>query len=84
MLDANKWVGAECSDKKYDPDIWFNIQDETYAKSICRICPLLITCAQYAIESNEEFGVWGGLTPNERRALRSKRKTWQKPQNKVN
>jgi hypothetical protein len=39
------------------------------AKKICRMCAFIVPCAEYAIE-HEQFGVWGGLGPSERRALR--------------
>ena len=74
MLDSQKWEGALCSNtKKYDPDLWFEHHTEQYAKEICKTCPLLLTCAQYGIENDEQFGVWGGLSPTDRRALRGKR-----------
>ena len=73
MLDTAKWKGAVCADSKYNPDIWFNQHDEQEAKTICKTCPLLITCAQYAIEAEEPYGVWGGLNPTDRRALTKRR-----------
>lgn len=44
-----------------------------YAKSICARCPVVGTCLETALENNERFGVWGGLTEAERYALRRKR-----------
>ena len=73
MLDAQKWVGALCSDERYDPDLWFEHHTEQEAKEVCKACPLLLMCAQYAVEANEPFGVWGGLSPTDRRALRGRR-----------
>ncbi len=40
------------------------------AKSFCRGCPVLEQCLRYAMQADERFGVWGGLTPDERRQLR--------------
>lgn len=74
MLDAAKWEGAVCADtNKYDPDIWFDFHTEQYAKEVCKTCPLLLMCAQYAIEADEPYGVFGGLSPTDRRALRGRR-----------
>tara|TARA_B110000459_G_scaffold143656_1_gene156468 strand:- start:6516 stop:6833 length:318 start_codon:yes stop_codon:yes gene_type:complete len=40
------------------------------AKRACQQCPLLLQCGTYAMEFNEEYGVWGGLSPIDRKALR--------------
>lgn len=42
---------------------------ERVAKAVCRSCPVVAACAAYAIKTREPFGVWGGLTPEERRRL---------------
>lgn len=48
--------------------------DEAYktrlAKKLCQGCPLVLECLEYAIDNEESFGIWGGLTPRERRGLR--------------
>ncbi|MFB7668243.1 WhiB family transcriptional regulator [Kitasatospora sp. NPDC056138] len=43
------------------------------AKTVCARCPVRAACLQYALEAREPYGVWGGLTVEERRALRSRR-----------
>jgi WhiB family redox-sensing transcriptional regulator len=40
------------------------------AIAICRTCPVMAECARYAIEHNEVHGVWGSLTPYDRRVIR--------------
>jgi WhiB family transcriptional regulator, redox-sensing transcriptional regulator len=40
------------------------------AKAICAVCPVLWDCFQYAMENDEEYGVWGGTTRRERQRLR--------------
>ncbi|MDQ3450506.1 MAG: WhiB family transcriptional regulator [Actinomycetota bacterium] len=42
---------------------------ERVAKAVCRSCPVVDACATYAVRTREPFGVWGGLTPEERRRL---------------
>lgn len=37
------------------------------AKAICRVCPVASECLTYAIETGQEFGVWGAMTEQERR-----------------
>jgi WhiB family redox-sensing transcriptional regulator len=36
------------------------------AVATCRACPVIIECKQYAMANSEEFGVWGGMTPEQR------------------
>lgn len=42
---------------------------ENSAKAICRNCPVLERCATFALSTREPYGVWGGLTPEERELL---------------
>jgi WhiB family redox-sensing transcriptional regulator len=45
------------------------------AKSLCADCPIRLECLEYAVAVDEQYGVWGGLSPSERRQLkRNKRK----------
>jgi WhiB family redox-sensing transcriptional regulator len=39
------------------------------AKSICARCDVRIECADYAIRAREPYGVWGGMTEEEREAI---------------
>lgn len=45
---------------------------EAAAKELCAHCPVVQQCLGYAMQVNEPHGVWGGLTANERQALRSR------------
>jgi WhiB family transcriptional regulator, redox-sensing transcriptional regulator len=40
------------------------------AKAVCATCPVIDECLSYALEHNERFGIWGGTSERERRALR--------------
>ena len=40
------------------------------AKAVCRSCPVHDPCLQFALETNQEAGVWGGKDEDERRRLR--------------
>ena len=56
---------------QHDPDLFFasRARAERRAKSICSGCPVKVECLAYALESRVEFGIWGGLNWNERRAM---------------
>lgn len=43
------------------------------AKSVCKGCPVRTECLADALDNRVEFGVWGGLTERERRALLRRR-----------
>ncbi|MFE9095705.1 WhiB family transcriptional regulator [Streptomyces sp. NPDC007264] len=40
------------------------------AKRICGLCGIRSACLAYALENDERFGVWGGLSEKERMNLR--------------
>ena len=47
------------------------------AKAVCRQCPVREACLEFAITTNQEFGVWGGTSEEERRVLR---RQWRREQ----
>lgn len=56
-----------------DGTIWeaFGDTSEHYdeAREICNACPVQKICLAHALEHKERFGMWGGLTPIERRRI---------------
>ncbi|ANE03396.1 WhiB family transcriptional regulator [Corynebacterium crudilactis] len=40
------------------------------AKRICQGCPVRDDCLEFALEHDERFGIWGGLSERERRRLK--------------
>ena len=57
-----------------DPDALF-VQgaEQNRAKAVCQGCPVRTECLADALDNRVEFGVWGGLTERERRALLRRR-----------
>jgi transcriptional regulator of acetoin/glycerol metabolism len=53
-----------------NPDLWFSeaADEERQAKEACGFCPVRAECAE--LGADEEFGVWGGLNPDDRRAAK--------------
>lgn len=59
-----------------DPELFFPISDHgpghaqmARAKAICAHCPVRTPCLDYALETGQPHGVWGGADPLERRAF---------------
>lgn len=55
---------------KNDTRTFFTPSLERVAKQMCRECPVRLECLDYALKTHQEFGVWGGLTEDERRNRR--------------
>jgi WhiB family redox-sensing transcriptional regulator len=75
-----EWVHrAKCKDE--DPELFFPIgttgpaaaQIEA-AKAICMQCEVRVQCLEWALATAQDAGVWGGLSEEERRALRRARR----------
>ena len=61
---------ARCAET--DPEMFF---PESYGRhrkvrAVCRACPAAAECLRWALDNDEPDGIWGGLTPLERRKLR--------------
>lgn len=52
---------------------------EHKAVAICRRCPVIAECAAYALDNRVHYGVYGGMTADERAAER-RRRTRRKPE----
>ncbi|MPZ67821.1 MAG: hypothetical protein GEU83_20825 [Pseudonocardiaceae bacterium] len=57
--------------KAFFPDKGGSTRD---AKRVCHTCPIRRACLEYALNHDERFGIWGGMSERERRALRRRRK----------
>lgn len=63
------WVSkAVC--RGADPDeLFVRGAAQRKAAVICRHCPVVLECLADALDNRVEFGVWGGMTERQRRAL---------------
>ena len=63
---------ARCRDE--DPETLF-VQgaQQRDAREVCRACPVRTECLAHALDNRIRFGVWGGMTERERRALLRRR-----------
>jgi WhiB family redox-sensing transcriptional regulator len=66
-------LSGSCS-RTGQPDLWYstNRQEQRAAQKICYRCPVLSECLIYAFQKDEQFGIWGGMTEQERRNVRKK------------
>jgi hypothetical protein len=55
------------------PDLFFpeRGQPTDEAKAVCQGCPVSHACFMFAIQSGEIFGIWGGMSGDQRRQIRS-------------
>ncbi|HEX4699591.1 MAG TPA: WhiB family transcriptional regulator [Actinomycetes bacterium] len=70
---AEDWASRGAC-KTSDPDSLF-VQGaaQNRAKAVCMGCPVRTECLSDALDNRVEFGVWGGMTERERRALLRRR-----------
>jgi WhiB family redox-sensing transcriptional regulator len=60
--------------RKAEPDALFvRGAAQQAAKKVCMGCPVIAQCLAYSLDNQTEFGVWGGMTERERRALLKRR-----------
>jgi WhiB family redox-sensing transcriptional regulator len=59
-----------------DPEIWFPVgtvgmalYQTEHAKTLCHSCPIEEACLAYALSYPETYGVWGGMSEEERRNI---------------
>lgn len=78
------WSWAEQASCIGREDLFYNRQDEAKgprrrkeerAKRICDDCPVKQQCREHAMANHETYGVWGGLTENERHKLAGRHRT---------
>lgn len=57
-----------------DPELFFPISGRglsllqvTRAKAVCGRCSVRKECLDYALDTHQQYGVWGGRTEDERR-----------------
>ncbi|WP_168583196.1 WhiB family transcriptional regulator [Gephyromycinifex aptenodytis] len=59
---------AACRNSEPD-DLFVQGAAQQQAKKICQRCPVVAECLADALDHHTEFGVWGGMTERERRAM---------------
>ena len=74
---------ALCRDT--DPELFFPVGTTgiavvaiDHAKRVCEQCTVTEECLEFALDTNQDSGVWGGLSEEERRAIRRQRAATQR------
>lgn len=65
--------------RERDPELFFPVGNQgpallqiDEAKAVCRRCPVRPQCLLWALETNQESGVWGGVSEDELLAIRNR------------
>lgn len=84
--NADLWdwqLGSAC--RHADPDLFFHPEGErgptrdareAAAKAVCATCPVLAQCRAHALRVREPYGVWGGLSEDDREHVYAGRGRW--------
>ena len=75
-IDNDDWRElAACRDTS--PDLFFPIgttgpaiEQIAQAKAVCQTCDAQAACLEFALQTNQDSGVWGGTSEEERRKIR--------------
>ena len=78
-FSTDSWRDAAAC-RSVEPDLFFPIGTTgtaldhiASAKAVCATCPVSPECLEFALETNQDSGVWGGTSEEERRQLRRAR-----------
>lgn len=80
-LDEGEWLEPDWREPRWqdlslcsqtDPEAFFPEKGGSTreAKKVCRGCEVRAECLEYALERDEKYGIWGGLSERERRRLK--------------
>jgi WhiB family redox-sensing transcriptional regulator len=82
LINTNAPSAGKAACRDHNPDLFFPAEDapaelvrvqEATAKAVCRSCPVAGACLSTALSQRLEFGVWGGLTAEDRKAVLASR-----------
>ncbi|GAA4417638.1 WhiB family transcriptional regulator [Georgenia halophila] len=83
VMDLWEWqYQGAC--READPDLFFHPEGErggtrrrrdAAAKAVCATCPVIEQCRQASLAVREPYGVWGGLSEDERQEVLAQRST---------
>ena len=76
-------VGKQAACATVEPELFFPLYTiggdgelhEAQAKAVCQRCPLMYACLEFALHTEDDWAILGGMTPAERRLLRKNNRT---------
>lgn len=75
-LPTQRWMArAACAG--HDTQVWFSEDPGgvyRQARAVCADCPVRAACLDWALATKVDYGLWGGLNPDERRRIRRRRR----------
>ena len=77
-FEERRWMASEplCRSVE-DTSVFYPVSEKDprieIAKKICQACPVLEQCFEYVVTHPDREAIWGGITPEENRAIRAKR-----------
>ena len=80
-LVAEQQPVVECTDMPsayffadpLDEEEPFGRSERAIAISACKRCPIQRECLEYAMETKQQYGIWGSYVPQQREAIRIRR-----------
>ncbi|MET7550801.1 WhiB family transcriptional regulator [Streptomyces sp. NPDC005500] len=72
-MGATAYWSERAACRSSDPALFGAAAEQKRAKAVCNGCPVRTECLVEALDNRIEFGVWGGMTERERRALLRRR-----------
>ncbi|MCU1678464.1 MAG: transcription factor WhiB [Frankiales bacterium] len=67
------WTSYAACKRRNPDELFVQGAAQNRAKGVCTGCPVKSECLADALDNRVEFGVWGGMTERERRALLRRR-----------
>jgi len=67
------WTAAAACNNADPDELFVTGAAQNRAKAVCLSCPVRAECLADALDNRVEFGVWGGMTERERRAVLKRR-----------
>ena len=70
------WIGSALC-RGSDLNMFFPVAGNRplQAIAICELCPVRVDCAEYAFDTHQHWGVWGGLTERQRFSVKKARRS---------
>ncbi|MGH3385586.1 MAG: WhiB family transcriptional regulator [Nocardioidaceae bacterium] len=72
-MNSQDWASAAACKAQAPDELFVKGAAQNRAKQLCQGCPVRTECLAEALDNRIEWGVWGGLTERERRALLRRR-----------